>query len=106
MSRLRIYADNAHDSALADIRDHDAISAELGKVGIRFEAWEAAQPIAPGASQEEVIAAWREIVGDFVVGSWQEHDAAGGDGPPPTDVAGPVLPGGGPGGTSGQVQSP
>ena len=59
MSRLRIYADNAHDSALADLRDHEAISAELAKVGIRFEAWEAAQPITPGASQEEVIAAYQ-----------------------------------------------
>jgi len=59
MSRLRIYADNAHESPLADISDHDAISTELGKVGIRFEAWEAAQPIIPGASQEEVIAAYQ-----------------------------------------------
>lgn len=59
MSRLRIYADNAHESPLADIGEHDAIAAELGKVGIRFEAWEAAQPIVPGASQEEVIAAYQ-----------------------------------------------
>jgi 1,2-dihydroxy-3-keto-5-methylthiopentene dioxygenase len=29
---------------------------------VRFEQWEASQPIAPGASQDEVIAAYRSDI--------------------------------------------
>jgi 1,2-dihydroxy-3-keto-5-methylthiopentene dioxygenase len=39
--------------------DHANIAHELAKVGVRFEQWEANQAIAPGASQDEVIAAYR-----------------------------------------------
>jgi 1,2-dihydroxy-3-keto-5-methylthiopentene dioxygenase len=59
MSRLRIFDDQRPDAPLAVHTDHAAIAAELGRVGVRFEQWEASQPIAPGASQEEVIAAYR-----------------------------------------------
>lgn len=59
MSRLRIFDETRPQSPLAAIDEHAAIAAELGKVGVRFERWEASQPIAPGASQDEVIAAYR-----------------------------------------------
>ena len=59
MSRLRIYQDSHPDTALSVHTNHAEISRELGKAGVRFEQWEAAQPIAPGASQDEVIAAYR-----------------------------------------------
>jgi 1,2-dihydroxy-3-keto-5-methylthiopentene dioxygenase len=59
MSHLRIFDEAQPQSALADYHDHAAIARELGKVGVRFERWEANQPIAPGASQDEVIAAYR-----------------------------------------------
>ncbi|MEX1827521.1 acireductone dioxygenase [Luteibacter sp. CQ10] len=59
MSRLRIYDDHKNDAPLAIFADHAAIAAELNKVGVRFEQWEATQPIEPGATQEEVIAAYR-----------------------------------------------
>lgn len=62
MSRLRIYDDTAPNAALAEHHDHAAIARELGTVGIRFELWQASQPIAPGASQEEVIAAYRSDI--------------------------------------------
>jgi 1,2-dihydroxy-3-keto-5-methylthiopentene dioxygenase len=47
---------------LTDVKDHAAIAHELDKVGVRFEQWEANQPIVPGASQEEVIAAYRSDI--------------------------------------------
>ena len=59
MSRLRIYREDRADAPLAVHTDHAEIARELGAVGVRFEQWEAAKPIVPGASQDEVIAAYR-----------------------------------------------
>jgi 1,2-dihydroxy-3-keto-5-methylthiopentene dioxygenase len=59
MSRLRIYEEGKPDEALATYAEHAAISRELGLVGVRFEQWEATQPVEPGAAQDEVIAAYR-----------------------------------------------
>ena len=58
MSRLRIYDDTSTD-ALGTFDTLAGISRELAKVGVRFEQWQANQPIAPGASQDDVIAAYR-----------------------------------------------
>jgi 1,2-dihydroxy-3-keto-5-methylthiopentene dioxygenase len=62
MSRLRVY--DQHDPArpLATESDHDAIARTLGGVGVRFERWQANKPVAPGASQEEVIAAYGDDI--------------------------------------------
>ncbi|RUL72220.1 1,2-dihydroxy-3-keto-5-methylthiopentene dioxygenase [Dyella choica] len=59
MSRLRIFDEHQPHNPLSVHTDHASIAGELGKVGVRFEQWAASQPIAPGASQEEVIAAYR-----------------------------------------------
>jgi 1,2-dihydroxy-3-keto-5-methylthiopentene dioxygenase len=59
MSRLRIYDERHGESALAHFDDHADIARELGEVGIRFEQWKAEKPIQPGASQDEVIGAYR-----------------------------------------------
>jgi 1,2-dihydroxy-3-keto-5-methylthiopentene dioxygenase len=59
MSRLRIFDQSKPETAGPSLDEHTAIAAELGKVGVRFEQWEASKPIAPGASQDEVIAAYR-----------------------------------------------
>ncbi|WP_114238485.1 acireductone dioxygenase [Dyella sp. C9] len=59
MSRLRIFNETQPQSPLSVHEDHADIASELAKVGVRFEQWEASQPIAPGASQDEVIAAYR-----------------------------------------------
>ncbi len=67
MSRLRIFDESQPQSPLAEYSSHVAITDELGKVGVRFEQWEANQPIAPGASQEEVIAAYRADI-DRLIG--------------------------------------
>jgi 1,2-dihydroxy-3-keto-5-methylthiopentene dioxygenase len=59
MSRLRIFDEARPQAPLAVIESHAGIATELGKIGVRFEQWAANQPIAPGASQDEVIAAYR-----------------------------------------------
>ncbi|MEN1928478.1 acireductone dioxygenase [Luteimonas sp. MJ250] len=59
MSRLRIFADDAPGAALLDTSDGDAIARELGAIGVTFERWQANRPIAAGASQDEVLAAYR-----------------------------------------------
>src|SRR3546814_15524775 len=59
MSRLRIFADNTPDTPEFSSSDGDAIARELEKIGGTFERWQAAQPIAPGASPEEVMEAYR-----------------------------------------------
>ncbi|HEU4664449.1 MAG TPA: acireductone dioxygenase [Dokdonella sp.] len=59
MSRLRIYDDTRADAPLSTHTDHAAIARELAAVGVRFERWQASQPVVPGASQDEVVAAYR-----------------------------------------------
>ena len=58
MSELRIYSENDGAKPLSTHTQHVDIARELGAVGVRFEQWEASKPVAPGASQEEVIAAY------------------------------------------------
>lgn len=59
MSQLRIFAEGDGGAPLKTVSDHAAIARELGGVGVRFERWQASQPVKPGASQDEVIAAYR-----------------------------------------------
>jgi 1,2-dihydroxy-3-keto-5-methylthiopentene dioxygenase len=59
MSRLRIYDETHPDQPVGVYTRLEDIARELGDVGVRFEQWEASAPIAPGASQEDVIAAYR-----------------------------------------------
>jgi 1,2-dihydroxy-3-keto-5-methylthiopentene dioxygenase len=61
MSELKVYVD--HEPGQPRIyTDHASIQRELASVGIRFERWEAHQPLQPGASQEEILAAYRDSV--------------------------------------------
>ena len=59
MSRLRIYDEHQPATPVSVHTAPGEITRELGRVGVRFEQWEANAPIAPGASQDEVIAAYR-----------------------------------------------
>ena len=61
MSELRIYRENDPLFNLA-YTDHDAIARELDTIGIFFERWRADQELPDNASQEEVIAAYRDSV--------------------------------------------
>ncbi|MBL8297730.1 MAG: acireductone dioxygenase [Rhodanobacteraceae bacterium] len=59
MSRLRIYAETQPAQPLLETAEHARISAELAQVGVRFENWQAAAEISPGAASETVIEAYR-----------------------------------------------
>jgi 1,2-dihydroxy-3-keto-5-methylthiopentene dioxygenase len=62
MSRLAIYDEKRGEKPLSVHTDHADIERELDKVGVRFEQWEASKPVVPGASQDEVIAAYKEDI--------------------------------------------
>ncbi len=66
MSRLRIFSDN--DPITPDYlsTDHASIAAELAKIGVRFEQWQATQPVEPGAEPEAVMAAYRADIDALV----------------------------------------
>ncbi|MBD1553380.1 1,2-dihydroxy-3-keto-5-methylthiopentene dioxygenase [Pseudomonas typographi] len=59
MSRLTVYHESSPalpNKVLTHIED---IAATLAEHGVRFERWQANAPITPGASQDEVIAAYQ-----------------------------------------------
>lgn len=62
MSHLRIFDEAQPQAPLAEYGEHADIARELGNVGVRFEQWQANQPIQPGASQDAVIAAYRSDI--------------------------------------------
>ena len=62
MSRLRIFSESEPHAPIAHLHDHAGIARELGAAGVRFERWETAAPLAAGASQPAVIAAYRHDI--------------------------------------------
>ena len=66
VSRLRIFAEDHPDEPLLASTDRGEITRELTAIGVTLEQWEAAQPVAPGASQEEVFAAYRTDIDRLV----------------------------------------
>jgi 1,2-dihydroxy-3-keto-5-methylthiopentene dioxygenase len=66
MSRLRIFADDAPDTPQFSSDDGDDVARELQKIGVTFERWRAAQPIQPGATPEEVMAAYKADIDRLV----------------------------------------
>ena len=66
MSRLRIFADDAPDNPQFTSSDGDAIARELAKINVTFERWTASQPITPGASPDEVMAAYKADIDRLV----------------------------------------
>ncbi len=57
MSRLAVY-DEQGNALEGVISDHAVIAAALGELGVRFERWEASQPLSGDADQDEVLAAY------------------------------------------------
>jgi 1,2-dihydroxy-3-keto-5-methylthiopentene dioxygenase len=66
MSRLRIFAETDPDTPHFASEDLVSIADRLREIGVRFEQWQAAAPVAPGASQEQVLAAYRADVDRLV----------------------------------------
>lgn len=62
MSRLRVFEDSEPGTPVFAADDHAAIARELGRIGVRFERWHTDQTIKAGASQDDVIAAYRKDI--------------------------------------------
>ena len=66
MSRLRIFNENDPVTPEFASFDPDFIATELQKIGVTFERWKASQPLAPGASPDEVMAAYKTDIDRLV----------------------------------------
>lgn len=59
MSKLRIFSAVDAKAVLFETRNPIAIAAKLQEIGVGFERWQAAFELAPGASPESVLCAYR-----------------------------------------------
>lgn len=66
MSRLRIFNDTDPATPLSSTEDQALIAERLKPIGVRFEQWQAAAPVKPGASPEDVMAAYRADIDKLV----------------------------------------
>lgn len=66
MSQLTVYAESDGDKPLLETSDLEVMHRELGSIGVRFERWQASQPLADDADNETVIAAYREEIDRLV----------------------------------------
>ena len=66
MSRLRVFAEDHPDQPLLATSEHVEMARELAAIGVTFEQWHAAQPIAPGAAPDDVMAAYRSDIDRLV----------------------------------------
>ncbi|MEO6517830.1 MAG: acireductone dioxygenase [Pseudoxanthomonas sp.] len=66
MSRLRIFDEQNPDTPEFASFDPDFIATELQKIGVTFERWKAAHPLPPGASPDEVMAAYKTDIDRLV----------------------------------------
>ncbi len=66
MSRLRIFNESDPATPLFESSDHAAMAEQLKTIGVRFEQWQADEPVAPGATPEAVMAAYRADINRLV----------------------------------------
>lgn len=66
MSRLRIFNELDPASPLLACASHSDMAAELGKIGVRFEQWQASKDVAPGDPPEAVMAAYQSDIDRLV----------------------------------------
>ncbi len=59
MSVLSVYHESRPEQPLKVLTHLEDIAATLAEVGVQLERWDASEPVAAGASQEDVIAAYR-----------------------------------------------
>lgn len=66
MSRLRIFSEQDTVNPMLVASTHDFIAEQLKKIGVRFEQWHTDATIKPGASQDEVFAAYKSDIDKIV----------------------------------------
>ena len=66
MSRLRIFEDAHPDAPLLSTGDVAEMAAELKKIGVHLEQWQAAQPVVPGDPPETIMAAYKADIDRLV----------------------------------------
>lgn len=66
MSRLRIFEEDHPDRPVLETGDHAAMARELARIGVDFEQWEAAAPVAPGDPPDAVMSAYRADIDRLV----------------------------------------
>ena len=66
MSRLRIFEDHAPDTHLLATSDRAQMAAELARIDVAFEQWEASQAVQPGDPPEAIMAAYRDDIDRLV----------------------------------------
>lgn len=66
MSRLRIFEEEHPDRPLLRTEAHAEIARELQPIGVAFEQWQAAQPVAPGDAPEKIMEAYRADIDRLV----------------------------------------
>lgn len=59
MSELKIYSETNSEQPEANYVNHDLIATILAEKGVRFERWQASQPLSAQAQQDEVISAYK-----------------------------------------------
>ena len=62
MSSLSVYHVSSPELPNKVLTHFDDIASTLAEQGVRFDRWQAAAPIQPGASQDEVINAYRDQI--------------------------------------------
>lgn len=60
MSSLTVYHQSTADIPNKVLTHLEDIAATLAEQGVRFERWQASEPLQPGASEHEIIAAYRQ----------------------------------------------
>ncbi len=66
MSRLRIFDHGAPDAPLLSTGDRAEMAAELARIGVGFEQWQATRPVVPGDPPEAIMQAYRSDIDRLV----------------------------------------
>lgn len=62
MSHLKVYHEDKPAQPMLETSDAAEMARHLSDIGVRFERWSAAQPVAAGGAQDTVLAAYRQPV--------------------------------------------
>ncbi|RLM19334.1 acireductone dioxygenase [Brenneria alni] len=66
MSALTIFSDSDASQPIWQSQDAEAIGQQLADIGVRFERWQANQPLSANPDSEEVLAAYRHEIDRLV----------------------------------------